>query len=227
MVYRVSGISYSSELYHHGIKGQKWGVRRYQEPNGTLTDAGRKRYATSIKKSIANVKSNPEAKAKLKKAAKIAAVTAGTALAAYGTYRLAKSGALGDAADFIRGRTKRISTDIKSGSDRVYKSLSDRAAKRKNRADKLKDAANVFKMDDKTILEKIARLENEKKLMDLTRDTILSSGDPKKQAMINAGKKVTETALAGVGLYTVKAVLTNKINPKDAADYIAPKPKKK
>lgn len=33
-----------NELYHHGIKGQKWGIRRYQNPNGTLTEAGRKRY---------------------------------------------------------------------------------------------------------------------------------------------------------------------------------------
>ena len=32
------------ELYHFGIKGQKWGVRRYQNPDGTLTDAGKKRY---------------------------------------------------------------------------------------------------------------------------------------------------------------------------------------
>lgn len=32
------------ELYHHGIKGQKWGVRRFQNPDGTLTSAGRKRY---------------------------------------------------------------------------------------------------------------------------------------------------------------------------------------
>ena len=32
-----------SELYHHGVKGQKWGVRRYQNKNGTLTYAGKKR----------------------------------------------------------------------------------------------------------------------------------------------------------------------------------------
>ena len=33
---------YETELYHYGIKGQKWGVRRYQNPDGTLTAAGKK-----------------------------------------------------------------------------------------------------------------------------------------------------------------------------------------
>lgn len=31
-------------LAHHGIKGQKWGVRRFQNPDGSFTDEGRRRY---------------------------------------------------------------------------------------------------------------------------------------------------------------------------------------
>lgn len=50
--------SYNDYLYHWGIKGQKWGVRRYQNADGTLTDAGQKRYARDQRENAGKKKGN-------------------------------------------------------------------------------------------------------------------------------------------------------------------------
>ena len=41
--YVKKNSSSDEELQHHGILGMKWGIRRYQNPDGTLTEAGRRR----------------------------------------------------------------------------------------------------------------------------------------------------------------------------------------
>jgi hypothetical protein len=41
-------------IAHHGILGQKWGVRRFQNADGSLTNAGKKRYYRQIKKDMLN-----------------------------------------------------------------------------------------------------------------------------------------------------------------------------
>lgn len=41
---------YHDSLRHHGIEGQKWGVRRFQNEDGSLTSSGKKRYGVDDNK---------------------------------------------------------------------------------------------------------------------------------------------------------------------------------
>lgn len=73
---------YKDELYHHGIKGQRWGVRRFQNPDGTRTEEGKKRY------------SDDEKRERIKSIAKKVAIgtTIGAAvIAGYATYKISKN----------------------------------------------------------------------------------------------------------------------------------------
>ena len=66
------------ELYHHGVKGMKWGVRRQQTSTGIRRGVSDSHYMSE------------QRKVKIKKAAKIGAAVAVTALAAYGGYKVYK-----------------------------------------------------------------------------------------------------------------------------------------
>lgn len=92
-----------NKLQHYGVKGMKWGIRRYQNKDGSLTTAGKTKY-DNYKDRRVKTSSQREKNAQRHimasntiKSTKVAAVSAITALMAasvgsVGTYALAKSG---------------------------------------------------------------------------------------------------------------------------------------
>lgn len=76
--------AYTDELCHFGIKGMKWGVRRFQNEDGSYTAAGKQRRTSDKGRSH-------DKKATAKKVVIGAAVTTGVLLAAYGGYKLSNS----------------------------------------------------------------------------------------------------------------------------------------
>lgn len=68
MQYEIRKVHEKDELYHHGILGQKWGIRRYQYKDGSLTNEGRKRYG-SLRENISKWFANGKEKKKVQQEA--------------------------------------------------------------------------------------------------------------------------------------------------------------
>ena len=98
-----------NEIYHHGIKGQKWGVRRYQNKDGSLTPAGKKRQRDT----------SPEAVAKRKaRAKKVAVGTAMTLTVAAATVLYAKNPAVHSV---VNSMGKKTVAALKAGKGKAVK----------------------------------------------------------------------------------------------------------
>lgn len=64
----------SNYLMHHGILGQKWGIRKYQNPDGSLTPAGRERYGIGPGRGVDDISSEKGIKRRTKDLKKAIAI---------------------------------------------------------------------------------------------------------------------------------------------------------
>ncbi len=106
----------------------------------------------------------------------------------------------------------------------------EREATRAKKQDYRRASKNRRNLSDEELLERIGRLEMEKKLKDLTDENLRDTPRQQsaaKEVLISAGKRTATTVLAGGAMYIGKAYLTGEFDPKQAAAYLFPNPNKK
>ena len=83
-------LTKNGELYHYGIKGMKWGVRRYQNPDGSLTAKGKKRYSKELTSDTTDTDNRDARRKKIAKRVAIGAAAVAVTLAVAGGVYLHK-----------------------------------------------------------------------------------------------------------------------------------------
>lgn len=145
---------YPNYICHHGIKGQKWGIRRYQNEDGTLTAAGKKKKAKEDKKA-------------------------------------------------------------------------QKAARKSEKKERASASKNRRQLSDEELSRRVKRLEQEKKLKNLTDEDVAPGRTAVKNFLKSTGGRVLTSAVAGALVYAGHYALTGKFDAGQAANYIFPNPNKK
>ena len=184
---------YYGELYHHGIAGMKWGVRRYQNKDGSLTPAGRKRQA-KLKSELDMLDGMKPTQESPK-----------SRLAAYREKKQAEKDKAEKAARLEKARQAKMEKQ---------KAAAERAEKLKNGELPLKD------MTDQEIQDRLNRMALEDSLRKTMKDYEYNFSSEKKQRAKDYAKKyqdelidkLAKNVAADLVAQTIKAVMAEGIN---------------
>ena len=189
-----------NELYHHGIKGQRWGVRRYQNPDGSLTLAGKKR-ALQMQNSYTELSQNKK-------------------------YH-DKNGNLTYEGRKKTLKMKEKYSDLTGKQLRTFQNNTGQSSKNNN-TQKPKTKQKISEMSNEEIQAKIDRIRLENNYRTVMKESIsnISNKETSKgrqfvnEVVTNAGKNIaTQTTVWAMGTVVNKAIESitgekNAINPK-------------
>ena len=163
---------YETYLAHHGIKGQRWGIRRFQKKDGTRTPAGKKRYDSD------GVKKNVKRAIAIGGAAAVVAGTVASANAAKHRYEN-KQKLLDRKKAKLDAREKEL--DNKTAAQQQHQNVTNASQKGQqkgnNSPDKLEsvkravDASNTIVNTTKTTIRAVSDTQPKYKKMDLSKMT--------------------------------------------------------
>lgn len=167
-------------LQHHGIKGQKWGVRRYQNADGSLTSDGKKRYGGSDGSKSKTSEADAQKKERTKKivAGVAVAVTLTAATAVYLKNKDTVDKFVKEHGSDLIGKVKDVKIDVKQHrTDAVVQKVKREADYVKTHKSEIMKSAsklNRYKdyLDDKEVAAAIKRLQQTRDLHQLSQDNI-------------------------------------------------------